>query len=89
MGPALIGRRGPRKPTEQGHRSSDVLARPGEVWEGFIVLDDPPVHIVGRSVRTPTVFLTLNLSLKLRMFLLELEPCFVNLLVPGLHLLNS
>ena len=43
----ILRRCGPRKPTEQGHRRSDVLACPGEVWEGFIILDDPPVHVAG------------------------------------------
>ena len=72
---------------EQGHRSSDVLACLGEVWEAFIILDDPLVHDVGHSVRTPTVFMVLDLSLELRAFLLELESCFLELLVLGLQLL--
>ena len=81
MGPTILGRRGPRKPSEQGHRDSDVLACPGEVWEGFIVLDDPLVHVMGHNVRTPTVSMALDLSLELRAFLLELESCFFELLV--------
>ena len=69
MGPMILGSRGPRKPPEQGRRSSDVLACPGEVWEGFIVLDDPPVHIAAHGTRTPTV----SVALELHAFLLELE----------------
>ena len=83
----ILGRRGPRKPSEQGHHSSDVLALPGEVWEGFIVLDDPLVHVVGHSVSTPAVSVALDLSLELRAFLLELESCFFELLAPRPQLL--
>ena len=67
----------------QGCYSSNVLACLGEVWEGFIVLDDPLVHITGYDMRTPTV----SMALELRAFLLELESCFLDLLVPGPQLL--
>ena len=70
-----------------GRSSSDVLACLGEVWEGFVVLDDPPVHVAGHDTRTPTVSVALDLSLKPRAFLLELEPRFLELLVLGLQLL--
>ena len=79
MGPMILGRRGPGSP-----HSSDVLACPGEVWEGFIILDDPPVHVAGYGARTPTISTALDLSLELCAFLLELESCFLELLVPGL-----
>ena len=59
----------PQKPPEQGRRDSDVLACPGEVWEGFVVLDDPSVRIMGHGARTPIV----SVALELRTFLLELE----------------
>ena len=77
MGLTILGHRGPQKPSEQSHRGSDVLACPGEVWEGFVILDDPPVHVAGRGARTPTV----SVALELRVFLLELESCFFELLV--------
>ena len=64
------------------------MAHPGEVWEGFIVRDDPPVHVVGHGVRAPTVSVALDLSLELRTSLLELESCFLELLVLGLQLLH-
>ena len=89
MGPTILGRRGPRKPPKQGHYGGDVLARPGEVWEGFIVLDDPPVHVAGHGARTPAVSVALDLSLELCAFLLELESCFLELLVSSLQLLHS
>ena len=60
---------------------SDVLTCPSEVWEGFIILDDPPIHVAGRGAFTPTVSVVLNLLLELRAFLLELESCFFELLV--------
>ena len=83
MGPTILGRRGPQKPPEQGYRSSDVLACLGEVWEGFIVLGDPPIQVTGHDARTPTVSMALDLLLELRAFLLKLESFFLNLLVPG------
>ena len=85
MGLMILGHRGARKPLEQGYHSSDVLACLGEVWEGFIVLDDSSVHVTGHGARMPTV----SMALELRAFLLELEPCFLDLLVPGLQLLYS
>ena len=88
MGPALIEHRGPWKPTEQGHRNSDVLAYPGKMWECFILLDDPLVYVVGHGACTPTVSMALDLSIELHMFLLELESRFLELLVSGLQLLH-
>ncbi|XP_066344145.1 uncharacterized protein [Miscanthus floridulus] len=59
----------------------------GKVWEGFIILDDPPVHVIGHSMRTSTVSMALDLLFELCVFLLELESCFLELLVPSLQLL--
>ena len=73
MGPTVLRRCGPQKPPEQGPRSSDVLACPSEVWEGFIVLYDPPIHVTGHDARTPTISMVL-----------ELESCFRELLGLGL-----
>ena len=80
----ILERRGPQKPPKQGRHGSDVLACPGEVWEGFVILDDSLVHVMGRGMRTPTVFVALDLSLELCAFLLKLESCFLDLLVLGL-----
>ena len=87
MDPMIPGCRGPRKPSEQGRCGSDVMACSGEVWEGFVVLDDPLVHVAGHGTCTPTIFVVLDLSLKLHEFLLELESCFFELLVPRPQLL--
>ena len=87
MGPTILWCHGLRKPPKQGRHSSDVLACPGEVWEGFVILDDPPVCIAGHSARMLTVSMALDLSLELRVFLLELESCFFELLVPRPQLL--
>ena len=84
MGPMILGCRGLQKPPKQGRSSSDVLACPGEVWEGFVILDDPSIHVAGHGVRRPTIYVALDLSLELRVFLLELESCFLKLLVPVL-----
>ena len=88
MGPMILECRGPWKPLEQGCHSSIVLACPSEVWEGFIVLNDPSVHVMGHGACTPTVSVVLNLSIELRVFLLELESRFLELLVLGLQLLH-
>ena len=57
------------------------------MWEGFVVLDDPMVHVAGHGAFVPTVSVALDLSLELRAFLLELESCFFELLVPRPQLL--
>ena len=57
------------------------------MWEGFVILDDPLVDIAGHGACTPAVTVALDLLLELRAFLLELESCFLNLLVLGLQLL--
>ena len=44
-------------------------------------------HSARHSTRAPTVSVALDLSFELRTFLLELESCFLELLVPGLQLL--
>jgi len=82
MGLTILGCGELREPSEQGHRGSDVLACLGEVWEGSIVFDDPPVHVAGHGARTTTVSTMLDLSLKLCVLLLELESCILELLVP-------
>ena len=77
----ILGRRGLQKPLEQGHHDSDVLVCLGEVWEGFVVLNDLLVHVAGHGTSTPTISVALDLSLELHVFLLELESCFFMLLV--------
>ena len=44
---------------------------------------------MGHGTHTPTISLALDLSLELRVFLLELESCFFELLVPRPQLLYS
>ena len=58
------------------------------MWEGFVILNDPLVHIAGHGTCTPTVSMALDLSLELHVFLLELESCFLELLVLILQLLH-
>ena len=82
MGPMILGCHGLQEPSEQGHCDSDVLACPGEVWEGSIVFDDPSVHVTGHGACTPTVSMVLDLTLELCALLLELESCILELLVP-------
>ena len=84
MGPMILRCHRLQKSLEQGYHSSDVLACLGEVWEGFTILDDPLVHVTGHGARTPTISMALDLSFELYAFLLELESCFPELLVPSL-----
>ena len=53
------------------------------MWEDFVILDDPPIHVVGHGAH----MLTVSMALELRAFLLELESCFHKILVLGLQLL--
>ena len=80
----ILRRRGLWKAMEQGRRGGDVLARLGEAREGFIIGDDPPVHVSGHGACAPTVSMALDLLIELCAFLLELESCFLELLVSGL-----
>jgi len=89
VGSTILRRRSLWKTTDLGHRNGDVLARPGKVREGFIIHDDPPVHVVGHGACAPTVSMALDLLIELRMFLLELESRFLELLVSGFQLLHS
>ena len=40
---------------EQGHGGGDVLAHLSEVGKGFIVGDDPSVHVVGHGACVPSI----------------------------------
>jgi hypothetical protein len=40
------------------------------VWEILIILDDPPVHVMGDGARTPTISIAFDLALELRVLLL-------------------
>ena len=73
---------------EQGRGGGDVLARPGEAREGFIIGDDPPIHVMGHATCAPTISVVLDLLIELRAFLLELESCLLELLVSGFQLLH-
>ena len=58
---------------EQGRRSGDVLACPGQAREGFIIGDDPWVQVMGHGACAPTVSVVLDFLIELHAFLLELE----------------
>ena len=64
---------------EQGCRGGDVLAHPSESREGFIISDDPLVHVTGHGAGTPAISTVLDLLIELHAFLLELESCFLEL----------
>jgi len=83
VGLMILGRRGLCKAMEQGHHGGDVLAHLDEMREGFIVGDDPLVHVVGYGTCAPTVSVVLDFPIELHAFLLELEPRFLDLSVLG------
>ena len=68
---------------EQGSGGGDVLACPSKARKGFIICDDPLVHITGHGTCAPTVSMALYLLVELHAFLLELESRFLNLSVLG------
>jgi hypothetical protein len=57
-----LGCRGLQEPSKQSHRHGYVLARPGEVWEFIVVLDDSPVRVVGTCAHLITVLCNLVLE---------------------------
>ena len=68
---------------EQGYHNGDVLACPSEARKGFTIGDDPLVHVTGHGACAPAIFMVLDFLIELCAFLLELEPCFLYLLVLG------
>ena len=73
---------------EQSRCSSDVLACLDEAREGFIISDDPLVHVAGHGTGAPTVSVVLDLLIELRAFQLELESRFLDLSVSSFQLLH-
>ena len=54
---------------EQGHHDGNVLDCLGEAREGFIIGDDPLVHVAGHGMGAPTVSTVRDLLIELRAFL--------------------
>jgi len=73
---------------EQGRRGGDVLAHPSEAREGFIVGDDPSVHVAGHGAGAPTISAASDLPIELRAFLHKLESRFLDLPMSGFQLLH-
>ena len=83
VGLRIFGHYGLQKAMEQGHHDSNVLACPSKAREGFIVCDDPLVHITGHGACAPTVSVTFNLPIDLRVFPHKLESGFIDLPLSG------
>jgi hypothetical protein len=73
---------------EQNRCGNNVLARPGEEWGTLIIFEDPPVDIGGVGACPPTISAVSNLALEFGMFLLQLEACLLELLLPVSQLLQ-
>ena len=83
VGPTILGRRSLWKAMEQGHCSGDVLACLGEARKGFIIGDDPSVHITGPGTYVPTVSAAFDLAIDLRASPHKLDSSFLDLLLLG------
>ena len=68
VGLAIFGRRGLWKAVKQGCCGSDVLACPGEVRVGFVVGEDPLVHIMGHGACASTIPAMLDLLINSLVF---------------------
>ena len=68
---------------EQGRCGGDVLACPSEVRKGFIISDDPLVHVVGDGACVPTISAAFDLLIDQRVFLNKLLSGFVDLPLLG------
>ena len=64
--PMILGRCGLWKSMEQGRCSGDVLACPNKMRKGFIIGDDPSVHVTGHGACAPTVSAAFNLLIDCR-----------------------
>ena len=73
---------------EQGCCGGNVLACPSEVRKGFIIGDDPSVHVTGHDVCASTVFAAFDLSIDLHVLLNKLLSSFVYLPLLGSPLLH-
>jgi len=68
---------------EQGRHGSNVLAHPSEVRKGFIVGDDPSVHVTGPGARAPTVSVVFDLPIDLCALPHKLDSGFLDLPLSG------
>ena len=68
---------------EQGHCGGDVLAYPSEVRKGFIIGNDPLIHITGHGACMPTVSAVFDLPIDQRVFPNKLLSGFVDLPLLG------
>ena len=75
----ILGHRCLCKAMEQGCRGGNVLACPGEAGKGFIVGDDPLVHVTVPGARAPTVSTAFDLPIDLRAFPHKLDSGFLDL----------
>ena len=79
----ILGHHGLWKAMEQGHRGGDVLACSDKLRKGFIIGDDPSVHITGPGMWAPTVSVAFDLSIDLRALPHKLDSGFLDLPLLG------
>ena len=70
MSSALIGRRGLWHASDHCRHRGYVLTGVGKVWEAIVILDDPPVYVMGHGTCVPSVRAVSDLMLELRLLLL-------------------
>ena len=83
MGSIIFGRCGLWKAMEQGHCGGNVLACPNKVRKGFIIGNDPSVHVMGHGACVPTVSTAFDLSIHQLVFPDKLLSGLVDLLFSG------
>ena len=83
VGPAILGRCSLWKATEQGRCGGDVLACPSKVGKGFIIGDDPLVHVVGHGACMPSISVVPDLLVDLLVLPNKLLSGFIYFLLLG------
>ena len=88
VGPMILGRCGLWKAMEQSHCGGDVVACSSKVRKGFIVGDDPLVHVTGHGACAPTVSTAFDLPIDLHVLPNKLLSGFIYLLLSGSQLVH-
>ena len=89
MSSALIGCHGFWHASDHSHHDGYVLTGVSEVWEAIVVLDDPPMYVMGHGTCMPTIRVVSDLALELCLLLLQLEPRVLELLLLRPQLLHA
>ena len=73
---------------KQGHHGGDVLAHTSKAGKGFIIGDDPSVHVMCRGACAPSISTAPDLLIDLLVLLNKLLSGFIYFPLSGLQLLH-